>query len=261
MLSTSTAGHGRASAPGDAVKIHSRPPWAALAWSAGGGLTVLGAGALLALHWSTFWDALDSLPVDKRLVALASFLPVLALLQLPTLLAWMTGPGSFVLGQAAFSLDTRTFPYGQVAGLRHDYGRRLTDVTMREGRRIRLHWSIWPCHEQWIALLSNRTAERLLADARQKLSRGEELEFGRELRLSLQTLTIKRRPTTVRDIAFVHSLAGSADSDDHQHIRIGTPERTAEINMSRVTNPHIFFALMQELVSVEASPPAERNYR
>ena len=256
MLSTPTAEPGGPNGPAEAMEIRSRPPWAALAWLAGGGLVVLGAGVLFALYRLAVRDALDSLPVDKRLIALASFLPLLAILQLPTIWAWMTGPGALVLGPATFSLDARTVPYEHVACLRHDHGRHLTDIVLRAGRPIRLHWSIWPCHEQWIALLSDRTAGQLLSDARQKLRRGEELEFGRALRLNLQVLTIKGRPMPVRDIAFVHSLTGAAGSDC-RHIRIGTLEKTAELNMSKVTNPHVFFALMQELVGV--GDPPRRN--
>ena len=224
------------------VRVARRAPLFPLAWIAVGILAPFGIYALWRFH------AIHLLTLAEVSV-LPLFLYALYVgISAATVWAWLTGPRIFVLGSMGFRLGEREVGYRSMAYLRHDYSWRFTDVGLYGGDRIRLRWAIWPAHSGWIDALVDQTWDRLQAEAVQKLKRGEDLIFGKELRLNQQAVTARSRSIPIREIAFVDSLSGTDSGVDYRVLRIGAAGKTTEIDMSGIENPHVLFGLLHQLI-------------
>ena len=242
-LQSASASHG-GQAQGPALgNVPRRIPFLSLPWLAAAALGAAGVYTLLGGPSSFRITSANQATVFIALFVLYaafSFAPVWA---------WLTGPRSFVLGLTGFALGAREVGYRDIAWLRHHYTRGFTAIGLSDGACIRLYWPVWPEHESWIATLSLQTLDRLLAGAWQKLERGEDVDFGKKLRLNLHTVTIKGQPLPVRDILFVGSRCENIADTEYRKLRIGTQQKTLEIEMSGVMNPHVVFGLLDKLVA------------
>ncbi|MCL2714432.1 MAG: hypothetical protein FWD68_07610 [Alphaproteobacteria bacterium] len=226
----------------DGARVPRCVPWAPLTWIAAGMLVPFGIYGLIRFH------AISLLTLVQILV-LPSLLYVLyIIINVATVWAWLVGARIFMLSPMGFRLGARDISYQIIAYLRHDYGKHFTDVGLDDGGRIRLRWSIWAAHESWIAALSDQTLSRLQADASHRLKQGEDLIFGKELRLSQCTVTAKGRSIPICNIVFVDSLSGTNMGADYCTLRIGSNQKTTEIDMGGVLNPHVFLELLRGLI-------------
>jgi len=225
-----------------------RVPWTPLAWIVAGILAVSALGWELAT-WklSNVSDGRsDSVDLFGPTLLVLIFILPNALFNIATAWAWLAGPRSFMFGPTGFRFGEREINYQDIVYLRHDYSDHSTDVGLQDGDRIRLRWVIWA--NDWIATLSDLTLKRLQADALRRLKRGEDLIFGKKLRLNLHAVAVKDRSIPIRDIAFMDSLSGNNMGADYRTLRVGTLGKTTEIDMGSVQNPHVFFGLLHELI-------------
>lgn len=203
----------------------------------------LGSGAIAAyglLH------GLNALPTSIQVFCVLLLLMLLG--QLPTLCSYAFGPRQLAFGEQAMVLDGVSYPYDQMTGIVCDASSEATRITLAKGPRQLLRWDIWINDEDWNALLLERTFPHLYAQAKATLARGGKIEFGKGVALDREALHFPKDSLPLRAIV---EIRFASENDQGVHVRtlhVASAERQLSINENRLSNQHVLFALLQDML-------------